>query len=152
MLEDILGTLLRSQIGDLKKRTRWAVLEGAALGMVGLATVFLFIALQIWLSSRIEAWLSALIVAGAALLVALILMLVGRSFLQRSARRREQDFQSLLGVSGCCQNPNQCTRMQPTTRRSPELRSLVPHWRLVSFWVDHSGDSPARPAARWTGQ
>ena len=105
MLEDILGTLLRSQIGDLKKRTRWAVLEGAALGMVGLATVFLFIALQIWLSSRIEAWLSALIVAGAALLVALILMLVGRSFLQRSARRREQDFQSLLGGLGVLSKP-----------------------------------------------
>jgi F0F1-type ATP synthase membrane subunit c/vacuolar-type H+-ATPase subunit K len=73
--------------------------------MVGLAAVFLFVGLHIWMSARIEPWLSALIVAGAALIVALILMLVGQSFIHRSARQRERDVQSLLGGLGVMSRP-----------------------------------------------
>jgi hypothetical protein len=100
MLEDIIGAVVRAQVGDLRKRTMGAVLEAAALGMIGLATVLAFVAAHIWLSSRIEAWLSAMILAGIALVVALILMLWGRSLIHRKARRRETDMHSLLDGLG----------------------------------------------------
>lgn len=100
MLEDIIGAIVRAQVGDLRKRTLGAVLEVAALGMTGLATVFLFVGFHTWLSARVEPWLSALIVAGAALIVALILMLVGQSLLHRRVQRRDRELQSMLGRLG----------------------------------------------------
>ncbi|MDG4649760.1 phage holin family protein [Roseibacterium sp. SDUM158017] len=91
MIEDLIGALVRSQFGDVKRRTAGAVLELAALGMAGLATAFVFVALHVWLAGRMETWLAALAVAGVALFVALILMLVGRSLLLRKARRQRNE-------------------------------------------------------------
>lgn len=105
MLEDIIGAVVRAQFGDVRKRTIGAVLEVASLGMIGLATVLIFVAAHIWLSSRLEAWLSALILAGAALGIALILLLVGRSLMHRRARRRETEVQSLLDGLGALSQP-----------------------------------------------
>ncbi|MEE4120349.1 MAG: phage holin family protein [Paracoccaceae bacterium] len=91
MLEEILGALVRSQVGDLKRRTTGAVLEGVALGLASLATVFLFVGAHLWLSARIEPWLSALLLAAVALLAALVAMLAGRSLLRRKRRREHEE-------------------------------------------------------------
>ena len=87
MLEDILSTVLRTQFRDVGRRTRGALLEVAALGMTGLATIFIFMGIFFWLSGRIEAWQAAFVMGGVALVVAVGLMMVGRALL----RRREPD-------------------------------------------------------------
>ncbi|MGA9412565.1 MAG: phage holin family protein [Roseobacter sp.] len=87
MLEDILSTVLRTQFRDVGRRTRGALLEVAALGMIGLATIFVFVGIFIWLSGRIEPWQAAFVMGGAALIIAGGLMMVGRALL----RRREPD-------------------------------------------------------------
>jgi len=87
MLEDILSTVLRTQFRDVGRRTRGALLEVAAMGMTGLATVFIFAGIFIWLSGRIEAWQAAFVMGGVALLTAGGLMMAGRSLM----RRREPD-------------------------------------------------------------
>lgn len=98
MLEDLINAFLRSQFGDVKRRTTGAILEVAALGMVGLATVFLSIGLCLWLSTRMDVWEAALIVAVAALVCAVALMLIGRAMLHRKARRQHDDIASALGA------------------------------------------------------
>lgn len=98
MLDELLGALVRSQVGDLKRRTGGVILEGAALGMLGLATVFLSIAFYVFLSERMEAWLAALILAAVAGLVAVVLALIGRSLLQR--RQRLERAEVLAGLRG----------------------------------------------------
>ena len=105
MLEDIIGAVVRAQFGDVRKRTTGAVLEVASLGMIGLATVLVFVAAHLWLSSLVEAWLSALILAGVALVVAVILMLVGQSLLHRRTRRHDTELQSLLDGLGVLSRP-----------------------------------------------
>ncbi len=87
MLDDIIRNVVRAQFGDVRRRTRGAVLEAAALGMTGLATFLIFAGLFIWLSDRIEAWLAAMLLAGVALFIAVVLMLMGRSLM----RRKEPD-------------------------------------------------------------
>lgn len=88
MLEDLISAFVRSQFGDVKRRTTGAILEAGALGMLGLATVFLSVGAFLWLAARLEAWEAALIVAVAAVFLAVILMLVGRSLLRRKDRQR----------------------------------------------------------------
>lgn len=100
MLEDILGSLVRAQFGDLKRRTAGAVLEGLALGFVGLATVFGFIGTHLWLSTRIDPWLSAVLLALVALVLALVAMLAGRSLLRRRRRRETSEIMGTLGRLG----------------------------------------------------
>jgi hypothetical protein len=100
MLEDIIGAVVRAQLGDVRKRTTGAVLEVASLGMIGLATVLAFVAAHLWLSSRVEAWLSAVILASVAFVIAMILMLAGRSLLHRRTRRHDTEVQSLLDGLG----------------------------------------------------
>jgi hypothetical protein len=96
MLEDLISAFVRSQFGDVRRRTTGAVLEAGALGMIGLAVVFLSIALFLWLTTRLEAWQAALIVAVVVLLLAAALMLAGRSLLRRRDRQRRNDMASGL--------------------------------------------------------
>jgi len=96
MLEDLISAFLRSQFGNVKRRTTGAFLEAAALGMLGLATVFLSIAVFLWLAARLQAWQAALIVGATALFLAVLLMLVGRSLLRRKDRERHKDMNSAL--------------------------------------------------------
>ncbi|MCU4652721.1 phage holin family protein [Roseibacterium sp. SDUM158016] len=100
MLEDLIGAFVRSQFGDVRRRTTGAMLELAAFGMIGLAILFVFVAMYLWLSARLDMWLAALIVAAVALAVAAVLLLVGRSLLRRKARRRQDDALSSLQALG----------------------------------------------------
>jgi len=106
MLEDLISAFVRSQFGDVKRRTTGAILELAALGMVGLATVFLSIGLYLFLITRLEAWMAALAVAFVALLLSVVLMLVGRMLLQRSARRQRNDIASGLEALSALTRPD----------------------------------------------
>ncbi|WP_135505821.1 phage holin family protein [Roseovarius aestuariivivens] len=83
MLEKLIGTLIQSQFGNVRRRAAGVVVEGAALGMLGLAIALLFLGSFFWLAIRVEAWIAAFILAGVALLIALILMLVGRFMMKR---------------------------------------------------------------------
>jgi hypothetical protein len=99
MLEDILGALVRSQVGSLRRRTAGAVLEGVALGLAGLATVFAFLGAHLWLSIRIQPWLSAVLLALVTLVLALVAMLVGGALLRRRSRRdRDEAIGMLKGL------------------------------------------------------
>ncbi|MEE4117521.1 MAG: phage holin family protein [Paracoccaceae bacterium] len=91
MLEELLGALVRAQVGNLKRRTTGAALEGAALAMGGLAVVFLFVGAYVGLSTVIEAWLAALLLALVALVAALVLMLAGRSLMRRRDRHAHDE-------------------------------------------------------------
>jgi hypothetical protein len=91
MIEDLVGTLVRSQVGALKKRTGGALLELAALGMVGLAVAFLFVGMFFWLSSRMEPWLAAMVLSLLAFAVALVLLLAGRAVIRRAEEQRRQE-------------------------------------------------------------
>jgi FtsH-binding integral membrane protein len=91
MIEDFVGALVRSQVGALKKRTGGALLELLAVGMVGLAVAFLFVGLFLWLSSRMEPWLAAMVLSLLALAVALALLLAGRAVIRRAEEQRRQE-------------------------------------------------------------
>jgi hypothetical protein len=96
MLEDILRAVVRTQVGNLKRRTTGAALEAAGLGLIGLATVFLAIGAYVWLSTQVEAWLAAVLVALVALVLALLLMLIGSSLMRRKSRRDEAEVMGAL--------------------------------------------------------
>lgn len=99
MIEDLLRTLVRSQIGGLKRRVSGAILEAAALGMIGLATVFLSIGFYLFLGQMMEAWQAALILSAVASSLAVLLALIGRSLMRRRKRRqKEQLFSGLEGL------------------------------------------------------
>lgn len=91
MLEDLVGALVRSQVGDFRRRTAGALLEVAAVAMLGLAVTLVFVGLFIWLSGRMEAWLAAFVLGLLALAVALALMLLGRSLRRRNEERRQRE-------------------------------------------------------------
>jgi hypothetical protein len=100
MIEEIVSSVVRSQVGDLKKRTAGAVLEGAGLGMIGLATVFLFTGLYLLLSQAMAAWLAALITAALAASVAAVLMMIGTQMLRREKEERGQGLEQAVKQLG----------------------------------------------------
>ena len=83
MLEDLIKNFLHSQLGDVRRRTKGAILEVVALGLFGFAIALLFLGMFLWLSVRMEPWLAATLLSSLAFLVAVVLMLVGRTLLQR---------------------------------------------------------------------
>ena len=100
MLETLVKTFLRAQLGDVRRKTKGALLEIAAFGMVGLSVVFLFSGLFLWLSTRMEPWLAAIVLAGLALLAAMILILAGHSLLKRQETEPYEQAMSALKASG----------------------------------------------------
>jgi hypothetical protein len=119
MIEDLIGALVRSRFGDVKRRTTGAILELAALGMTGLATGFLFIALYLWLSVRLDAWLAALITGGSALLTALVLMFIGRTLMRRKERRQRDQAVSGLEALGLLAKPQSDGTAAKTAEQEP---------------------------------
>ena len=99
-MEDLLNTFLRVQFGDVRRKTKGALLEVAAFGMIGLSTVLLFVGMFLWLSEQMEPWLAAMVLAGLSLLAALFLMLAGRSLLKRKEPDPHQQVVSALKALG----------------------------------------------------
>lgn len=119
MLEDLIGAFVRSQFGNVKRRTTGAVLEVAALGMAGLAAVFLSIGLCLWLSTRMEVWQAALVVAVVAILLSFGLMLIGRTMLHRKARQQHDDIASALGALSALKRRDPKTARGETADQEP---------------------------------
>ena len=83
MLEDLIRGFLSLQFDNVRHRGKGVALKIAALCMVGVACVFLFIGLFIWLADRIEAWRAAILLAGLALIVAAVLTALSYWLLNR---------------------------------------------------------------------
>ncbi|WP_439122363.1 phage holin family protein [Marivita sp.] len=81
-MENLILAFLRSQFGDVRRKTRGALLEAAALGMIGLATALLFLSLFLWLSSVMEPWQAAALLSCVGFIVAALLMLFGRTLMR----------------------------------------------------------------------
>ncbi len=97
MLEELIGAAVRAQSRNLKRKATGAVVEAAALGLVGFALLFALIAIYLWLSTKVEAWVAALIVATVVLVLAIILFLVGRMMMARNSRNRRAQIDEALG-------------------------------------------------------
>jgi high-affinity Fe2+/Pb2+ permease len=119
MLEELLITVVRSQVGNLKRRTTGAVLEGVALGLVGLGVVFIAIGLYALLSRHMAEWQAALILAGVALVIAAAVFLVGRSMLQHNERRQREQIHAVLERLGLLSRPSRADRPENEGGRDP---------------------------------
>jgi hypothetical protein len=97
MLEELIGALLRTQSGSLKRKATGAAVEIAALGLFGLAIVFILIGSFLWLSGKMEMWAAALIVAAIVSVVALALMVIGRTIMRQNSRRDREQLDRVLG-------------------------------------------------------
>lgn len=91
MVHDLVNALLRAQLGDMRRKTSGAMLELAAVAMGGLAVLFAFAGLFLWLSGQVAPWQAALAVAALALVLALALMVAGRAKLRRSEEEKRRD-------------------------------------------------------------
>jgi len=83
MLRQLLASLVRSQVADLRRRATGGVVILVAAAALGIALTLALVALCLWLATLMAAWQAVAIVAGSVFVVALILFLVGRSTLRR---------------------------------------------------------------------
>ena len=96
MLEDLMKAFIASQFGDVKKRTAGVALEVVAFSFIGLAIAFLALSCFLWLSTFMEMWLAALTVSALVFGISGVLILVGRSMMQRKAIQQESDITSAI--------------------------------------------------------
>ena len=96
MLEDLLKAFITSQFGDVKKRTTGIALEIVAFSFIGLAIAFLAFSGFLWLSTFMEMWLAALTVSAVVFGISGILILVGKSMMQRKAIQQDNDITSAI--------------------------------------------------------
>lgn len=89
MFRQIVGTLLKNELAELKRRSAGGLLLLLSVVLVALATAFGMLALFLWLSTHMLAWQAALAVFGVILIAALLLGLIGRSMIRRHKRRRD---------------------------------------------------------------
>ena len=64
-----------------------------------LAATFVFFAIYLWLSTRMEPWLAALSVAGIIALLSVVLWLTGRAMIRRQRRKKillDEEIQTLI--------------------------------------------------------
>ena len=103
MLRQLFSLVLKREVADLKRRSSGSVLLVAGMPLVTLASLVALAGLYLWLSTRMTAWEAALVVAGLLLFAGLVLILAGRSMIQRQRARNDEVealTQALLGKSG----------------------------------------------------
>jgi len=99
MLEHIVRRLVSNGMADLKRRASGAGLIVFGLLLLVLAATFVFFAIYLWLSTRMEPWLAALTVAGIIALLSLVLWLAGRAMIRRQRRKKillDEEIQTLI--------------------------------------------------------
>ncbi len=99
MLEHIVRRLVSNGMADLKRRVSGAGLIVFGLLLLVLAATFVFFAIYLWLSTRMEPWLAALSVAGIIALLSLVLWLAGRAMIRRQRRKKillDEEIQTLI--------------------------------------------------------
>jgi len=116
MIEQIVSAVVRSQVGNLKKRTAGAVLEGVGLGLIGLAVVFLFLGLYLLLAQEMARWLAALLVAAFAAAAAAVVMTVGAQLLSREKKRQGGGLEELVKQVAALAAKRSAPREQPAVK------------------------------------
>ena len=91
MLSQVIKAVAQSELQVVKRRATAAGFALASAFLVSLALVFAFLALFLWLMTRMEPWLAALIVVGALLVGALMIWLLGRLVARSAASRTRAD-------------------------------------------------------------
>jgi len=125
MLEDLFKNFLHSQFGDVRRRTRGALLEVGAFGLFGLSVVLLFLGMFLWLSVRMEPWLAATVLAALALLAALVLMFVGRTLLRRKEPDPHYQALSALQSLGLLSQSGPKGSKKAADNQDPEIRMVA---------------------------
>lgn len=125
MLEDLLKTFLHSQLGDVRRRTRGALLEVVAFGLFGLAIVLLFLGMFLWLSVRMEPWLAAIMLAALGLLAALALVFVGRTLLRRKETDPHHQALSALQSLGLLSQSGPKGSEKAADKQEPEIAMVA---------------------------
>lgn len=87
MLREVLGIMLKSEVADLKRRGVGGGLLLASVAVLALAGTAGLLALYLWLGRHMQPWQAALIISGGLVIIALILMLTGRSMMRRKKVR-----------------------------------------------------------------
>lgn len=88
MLQRLVSHLVSNELAVFRRRISGLALLALTLFMLSLAAGFAFLALYLWLSTVMEAWYAALVVAGFIVFLSLVLWLVGRSLLRLHQTRR----------------------------------------------------------------
>jgi uncharacterized membrane protein YecN with MAPEG domain len=99
MLQQLVSRLVSNGLADMKRRASGAGLMFFGLLLLVLAATFVFFAIYLWLSARMEPWLAALSVAGIIILLSLILWLAGRAMMRRQRTRSvlmDEEIQTLI--------------------------------------------------------
>ena len=99
MIKNLVHIFLQAQASNVRRKAKGAILEAAALGMMGLSVTLFFLGTFLWLSVRMEPWMAAVLLGILALLAGIILMLVGRSvFRGKEADPHEQAMSVVKGL------------------------------------------------------
>ncbi|MEO9574235.1 MAG: phage holin family protein [Roseobacter sp.] len=99
MIKNLVHIFLQAQAGSVRRKAKGAILEAAALGMIGLSVTLFFLGSFLWLSVQMEPWMAAVFLGILALLAGIILMLVGRSvFRRKEADPHEQAMSVVKGL------------------------------------------------------
>ena len=125
MFQTLVHTFLRAQVGNVRRKAKGAVLEIAALGMVGLSVVLLFLGMFLWLSARMEPWLSAILLAALALSLGILLMLFGRSLLKRKENDPHEQAMSALKALGLFSNDGPTDLKNAEAKQEPGLAMVA---------------------------
>ena len=125
MLEDLLKTFLHSQLGDVRRRTRGALLEVVAFGLLGFAIALLILGMFLWLSVRMEPWLAAILLAALALLAALVLVYVGRTLLRRKEPDPHHQALSALKSLGLLSQSSPKGSEKAADKQEPEIAMVA---------------------------
>lgn len=91
MVRQLLAAVARSEIDGLRRRVAVAGLGLVAVLLVALALLFLLVALFLWLSTEVEPWQAALIVAGVLSVLALLVWAVGLAAGRKASRARSRN-------------------------------------------------------------
>ncbi|MDO7883567.1 phage holin family protein [Salinibacterium soli] len=102
-LPRLLTDLIRGEIEQLKRELiAKAAAAGIGIGLLAVAATFLFFALGVFIAAAIlgiatvlPAWAAALIVGGALLVIAIVLVLIGVASLKRSGGGPEETIDSI---------------------------------------------------------
>lgn len=86
MLMRILGAVARRELRGIRRRITALAFGLAGALVAGLALVFAFLALFLWLATRFEPWQAALIVVAVLFLIACVVWFAGRMVVRRAAR------------------------------------------------------------------
>lgn len=125
MVENLIHAFLRAQAGSVRRKAKGAMLEVVAFGMIGLSVLLLFFGMFLWLSARMEPWLSAALLAALALFLGIFLMLLGRSLLKRKETDPHEQAMSAIKAIGLFPNDGPTDSRKADDKTEPGLAMVA---------------------------